>query len=79
MTVFVCSFLYVGAKAFQQLSVAHDRRVWIIPVSLLMAVMECKIIASIVLEPSLWTALPLGLGAGCGCLLAMELHKRMRR
>ncbi len=79
MIVFICSLFYVGLKSAQQLNVQHGKRLWIFPVSLGMAYMECKIIGSLVMEPSEWNALPLGLGAGCGCLVAMEIHRRLRR
>ena len=75
----LASMLYVGLKAFQQLNVAHDNRLSIIPTSLGMAVCEVYVVANVVLkgfDPLLIVCV--GLGSGVGCLIAMSLHKRMR-
>lgn len=79
IAVFLSSFLYVGLKSWQQLNVQHDRKLWVLPTSLAMAFVEVSIVLSVVRSQSLWTAIPLGAGAGLGCLFAMELHRRLRR
>lgn len=79
ITAGLCSFAFVALKSWQQLNVQHDRRAWVMPTSLAMAVFEVAIVVNIARTDSLWLALPIGFGAGCGCLLAMELHRRARR
>lgn len=79
IAVFLSSFCFVALKSFQQLNVQHDRKWLVIPTSFLMAFVEVSIVLSVVRSQSLWTAIPLGAGAGLGCLFAMELHRRLRR
>lgn len=76
--IFGVSFLFVGLRAFQQLNVQHGRELWVVPTSLLMALCEVTIVAAIV-KAGLSAAPPLGIGAGLGCIVAMRLHRHMRR
>lgn len=78
MSVFLSSFIFVALKSFQQLNVQHDRKWLVLPTSFLMAFVEVSIVLSVVRAQSLWTAIPLGAGAGLGCLFAMFLHRRIR-
>lgn len=77
-SIFGVSFMFVGLRAFQQLNVQHGRELWVLPTSLMMALCEVTIVAAIV-KAGLAAVLPLGLGAGLGCIAAMRLHSRMRR
>lgn len=78
IAAFLSSLCFVSAKAFQQLNVQHDRYRWILPCSLVMGLMEvCGI--WLVVKTSFWVFIPLGLGGATGCVLAMVVHKRMRR
>jgi hypothetical protein len=75
---FAISFSLVGLKAMQQLNVMHHKVLWIMPVSLGLGLAEVLIIGMAV-ENGLWIALPIGLGGGLGCILAMNLHKMWRK
>lgn len=79
VTIFAASFVFVSLKAFQQLNVQHNRRWWIMPTSMLMAVSEVVVVVGVAKSSSLLMAIPLGVGAGCGCLLAMSIHGRLRK
>lgn len=73
------SFVYVALKAFQQLNVVHDRRRWVMPVSLAMAACEAVVIvenARAGLDAALIGSI--GVGGGLGCLLSMGIHRRLR-
>lgn len=76
---FCVSFAFVFLKSFQQLNVQHDRYQWVLPCSLLMALMEVAGILLVVRSESVWIFLPLGLGGGSGCMTAMFVHGRIRR
>lgn len=78
LMLFLTSFAFVSLKAFQQLNVQHDRRLWIVPTSMLMALMEVTLIVGIVKSDSIYSAIPIGAGASLGCLVAMEVHRRLR-
>ncbi len=77
--LFAVSFCFVGLKAYQQISVATGRYYHIVPTSLAMAWFELYVVVSMVREPSFWTVIPVGLGSGCGCLVAMWIHERLRK
>lgn len=74
---FGCNIAYIGLKAFQQLNVVHEKYVWVVPISLSMAFCE-TFTTKLIVENSMWVFLPLGLGGGLGCIMAMLLHKRLR-
>lgn len=75
---FFASFVFVGLKAFQQLSVVHHRVWWIVPTSMAMAVCEVYIISNVAKLGWGWIVLAVGLGSGLGCLAAMFIHRRFR-
>lgn len=75
LTAFCVSFVFVGLKSLQQLNVVQGRYLAVMPVSMLLAVAEVTIIASVV-KSSLIIALPIGLGGGLGCCTAIFLNRR---
>lgn len=75
---FCVSFAFVALRAFQQLNVQHSRYWWVMPTSMLMAVCEITIVTQLV-KTGLALAIPLGLGAGLGCIAAMQLHNYLRK
>ena len=84
LLVFVSSFVYVAAKAFQQLNVVNDKYLWILPVSMLMAMLEVFNVGVIgygavhqsYLELIL-VGVSMGVGGAAGAILAMRLHKKI--
>lgn len=78
LVLFAVNTLYIFLKAFQQLNVVHDKYLWIPIVSLCMALCEVISIGAIAAYRDLWLAVPIGLGGGVGCLIAMWMHKKMR-
>ena len=70
------SMIYVFLKALQQLNVVGGHYRWIWPISFGMALCEVTIIVRVATMKTLIAALPIGLGAGAGAMLAMWLHKR---
>lgn len=79
MVLFLVNVLYIFLKAFQQLNVVHDKYLWIAPVSLCMALCEVISIGAIATYRDLWLAVPIGLGGAVGCLVAMCMHKKLRK
>lgn len=80
LALFMCSFIFVAVKAFQQLNVTLGYPKLVIPTSLAMAGCEVFLvwqIASAGWSVPVW--LSTGLGGGLGCLLSMRLHKRYIR
>jgi len=75
---FLASFVFVGLKALQQLNVVHHKVYWVVPVSFAMAVCEVFVVVQSARSGWGWIVLPIGLGSGLGCLLAMAIHKRFR-
>jgi len=75
---FLASFAFIALKAGQQLNVVHDKFLWVVPTSMLMAVCEVSVIANIARAGWGWIVLPIGLGSGLGAVFAMYLHRRMR-
>lgn len=74
---FIASFVMIWLKAMQQLNVVKDKRLYIMPISMCMALCEVSIIG-LVVSQSFWLFIPIGLGGGCGCLLAMSNHKKIK-
>lgn len=72
---------YVGVffKAFQQLNVVHHKVLWVIPVSLVMAACEVFLIWQVASTLNLWAIIPIGIGAGAGCITSMQIHKTIRK
>lgn len=83
IAIFAVNMIFVLCKSFQQKSVVHDKKLWIVPVSMVMAACEVFMIGSIatlvIASQSYWSFIPAGLGAGTGCLLGMELFNRLNK
>lgn len=78
LAAFAASFLFVGLKALQQLNVAHDNYLAVVPTSLAMATCEVLVVQNMAHYGWGWIILPVGLGSGLGALAAMRLHRRFR-
>jgi hypothetical protein len=83
IALFAVNMVFVLCKSFQQKSVMHDKKLWILPVSLLMSACEVFMVGSIailvVASQSYWAFIPAGCGAAVGCLLGMELFNRLNK
>lgn len=73
---FLATFVFVFLKAIQQLNVVRSNYVWIVPTSFAMAV--CEVYTVVVAADRGWglIVVPIGLGGGLGCVLAVYLHGR---
>lgn len=77
LTIFGCSFVFVGLKALQQRNVAFDNYLWVVPTSVCMGFVEYGTIILIVNSGySIPVLLAAGLGAGFGALSAMIFHRK---
>jgi hypothetical protein len=76
--LFIASYIGVFFKAFQQLNVVHHKILWVIPVSFVMAACEVFLIWHVAKTLNLWAVIPIGLGAGLGCISSMFFHKHIR-
>ena len=74
--LFICTFLMVAFKAFQQLNVVGGHYQLVIPFSFLMATTEVVIVLTLIQSPTYWAILPMGLGGSLGAMLSMFLHRR---
>lgn len=73
------SYLNVALRSFQQLNVVHERRRWVAPTSILMAVCEAMIFTSYMVAGIDWLLILMtGAGAAAGCLTSMSIHGRLR-
>ena len=77
--VFFSQLVYVFFKSFQQLSVVHHKYSLILPVSYAMASCEAVLIIFVATSNNWWLILPMGTGAGLGCMLGMFMHRKYRR
>ena len=88
--VFFINFLYISGRAFQQLNVMHNKRMWLVATSFVLAVAEVSLFGTIAFkayetiesgELLAFAALiiPIWLGGSAGSLSAMEFHRRLRR
>jgi hypothetical protein len=78
---FVASFVYIWAKATQQLQVVNFLYWRIMPMSLVMAACEVFIMVNVIKTADSFGGLVLlasciGIGAGLGCLTAMARFKK---
>jgi hypothetical protein len=78
---FVASYVYIWAKATQQLQVVNFRYWRIMPMSLVMAACEVFIMVNVIKTADSFLGLAalaacIGVGAGLGCLTAMVLYKK---
>ncbi len=71
---FLSSFFFVGLKSIQQLNVVYRKYWWIVPTSMLMAVCEVYVVASVAKYGWSWIVLAVGSGSGLGSLTATWLH-----
>jgi hypothetical protein len=78
LLLFIVNVAYIWLKAFQQLNVVHHKLAWVAPTSLLMGACEVFAIATIAATQNYWYFIPVGLGGGLGCILAMLTHKYIR-
>lgn len=85
ISVSVISFVFIGAKAFQQLNVMHDCRRLVPGFTAIMVICEVALIGNIAMEVTTdgWdglalTMIAMTIGSSAGALLSMTLHKRMR-
>ena len=76
LAAFCAAFALAGTKAFQSRNVVLDRDAAVLPTAFLISASEVAVVSAIVIQ-GWWAALPLGLGAGCGTLLSMRLHRRL--
>lgn len=77
---FLASYVYIWAKATQQLQVVNFRYWRIMPMSLVMAACEVFIMVNVIRTADSFGGLALlafciGIGAGLGCLTAMFRFK----
>ncbi len=85
LSVAVAYFIYVAAKATQQLNVVHDCKRMIPLVSVIMAVCDVVIMGNIAVEAValdvqglVLIIVAMALGGTSGSLVAMRFHKRIR-
>jgi len=81
----VASFIYIAAKAFQQLNVVHDYKWLVGPTTFVMALCEVAIVGNIAVQATegswvnmAFTVLAMTAGSALGAITSMDLHKRMR-
>lgn len=78
LTTFAASFVFIFLKAWQQKNVAFDHYLWIVPTSVLMAVVEVYVIANIATKGySWWLVASVGVGSGLGALASAWLHNKV--
>ena len=82
LIVGLMSFFFVFFKAFQQRNVAFEHYTAVMPLSILMGFTEYTMYFIVAMQaaktdPSVWTALCMGVGAGSGALLAIRLHTKL--
>jgi len=83
--IVVASYIFIAAKAFQQLNVVHDYKLLVGPTTCMMAVCEVTLIGNIAIQATegSWitiasTILAMTVGSWAGAVTSMILHKRMR-
>lgn len=76
LLVFLTSFAFIFLKSWQQLNVVRKMYWWILPTSMLMAVCEVYVIASVAKFGWGWLVFWVGLGGGLGSTLATWMHHR---
>jgi len=75
LIAFGVSYAYIYLKAWQQINVIHKRYTWVVPVSFMLALCEVTTIG-LVVHTSFWLFIPIGVGGGLGCIMAMWRHNR---
>lgn len=80
--LFVANFVFIFLKAFQQRNVAYMHYLPVIPTSILMALTEVYVIATIAVQAlsgslGVEDILAIALGGGIGCMASMWAHNRL--
>lgn len=73
------TFVQVMLRAIQQLNVMHDKYAWVPAVSFGMATCEVLLVVRIVEYGFGWAVVAMGVGGASGALVAMHVHKRLRK
>lgn len=91
ITLFTCSFLYIGIKSFQQINVVTGRYLSAFFTTQLMAIVEVCLtgfiaVASVTIASGgqgvlqiLHVSTPIGLGGGLGCIVGMYLQSKRNK
>ena len=74
---FVNSFIFIFLKAFQQLNVTKGHYMWVLPTSMMMAVVEVWLVAKMAELGWGWIIFPVGFGAGMGAMASMWVHDKV--
>jgi hypothetical protein len=73
LLAFLASYIFVGLKSAQQLSVVHQKYLMILPTSLMLAATEFYVITTVAASGYGWIVLAIGTGAGLGSITATYL------
>lgn len=73
---FLSSFLYIFTKSFQQNNVTYRQYKWILPTSMVMAVMEVFMVSVLSKHGIGWLVLFVGSGGGLGSICATFVHHK---
>jgi hypothetical protein len=75
--LFICNFIFIYLKSFQQLNVVYKKYWWVMPTSFCLAAAEAYMwIAVVTTGYKLDMILAIALGGGLGCVCSMYTHKR---
>lgn len=77
LLIFFAAILNYCLRAIQQLNVVRGQKWLVTPTSMAIAIFEVLVITQVSRDGTLWSAIPLGLGGGIGCLIAMWLHEKL--
>lgn len=85
LAITAVSFIYIAAKAFQQLNVVHDCRRLVPVFTFIMVLCEVGLVGNIAVQATdgsmtglAVTTVAMTVGSAAGALVSMSLHKRMR-
>lgn len=80
LSLFLVNMIFTGLKSFQQKSVMMDKKLLILPVSLMMSWCEMFMIGTVaslmIYSNTWWSFIPAGSGACVGCLIGMSLFNK---
>lgn len=80
LAIFASSYLFIGAKAIQQLQVCNYQFKYVLPTSMVLAACEIFLVYNVAKEGwNIWLWLALGSGAGLGAMTSMAAHRHLRR
>ena len=77
LAAFVNSFIFIFLKAFQQLNVTKGHYMWVVPTSMMMALVEVWLVVKMAHLGWGWIVIPIGLGAGLGAVASMFVHNKL--